>query len=465
MTEQTKQRLRQRFEQILASQDKRAQTIDDIERMALLIREQVGQAALEEMGSESQAEPDSVSNSVSNSVSDDEPASPCHSSEVATKVACSHCHRNAWFKGLRERTVQTLAGCLTLRRAYYHCRRCRAGFCPQDALLGIVPRQSCTRTLSQEILALSACLPYEMAMATLGRLSCLRVSGRSAQRLCTGPAAEVVEAYVSEREGAMLPLAYGAKEQIPAHLPEPVVLYIQADGIQTPMADGSWREMKVGVVRAELQDGPEQMPARYISHLGEAATFGKHWEALALSCGSLKAQCLSILADGAAWIWNLATTRFPKAVQILDFYHASEYVAAVAKDAFGEQEAAMKDWLSARLSELKRSQWSAFWAAIEALGQPTLQSLLNLRTYFANHASRMHYAAYLKAGLCIGSGLAESSCKRIVTQRLKGAGMHWSAKGAQVIARLRAFLLGGEWNEFTNFWNGYRFRAPTSPLL
>ena len=37
MTEQTKQRLRERFEQILAGQDKRARTIDDIEQIAVLI--------------------------------------------------------------------------------------------------------------------------------------------------------------------------------------------------------------------------------------------------------------------------------------------------------------------------------------------------------------------------------------------------------------------------------------------
>ena len=265
----------------------------------------------------------------------------------------------------------------------------------------------------------------------------------------------------------MLPLAYLDKEQIPAQLPQPCRLYIEADGIQTPMEDGSWREMKVGVVRAEFADGREQMASRYISHLGDAATFGKHWEALALSCGSLKAQCLSVLGDGASWIWNLASKCFPKAVQILDFYHASEYVAAVARAVFGEQEALLKSWLSSRLSELKQSHWSDFWSALDALGQPALESLVSLRTYFSNHASRMDYASYLRRGLCIGSGLAESSCKRIVTQRLKCSGMHWSVCGAQVIARLRGFLLGGEWDAFVAFWNARNAQArgvATSPL-
>jgi hypothetical protein len=54
----------------------------------------------------------------------------------------------------------------------------------------------------------------------------------------------------------------------------------------------------------------------------------------------------------------------------------------------------------------------------------SLVSLVSLRIYFGNNASRMEYASSVKHGLCIGSGLAESSCKPIVTQRLKCSGMH-----------------------------------------
>ena len=54
MDEETKQRLRERFEQILAAQDRRAQTINDIERIALAIGGQVKQAAVEEIGQEAQ---------------------------------------------------------------------------------------------------------------------------------------------------------------------------------------------------------------------------------------------------------------------------------------------------------------------------------------------------------------------------------------------------------------------------
>jgi Uncharacterised protein family (UPF0236) len=453
MTEQTKQKLRERFEQILVGQDKQATTISDIEQIALDIGGQIKQAATEEVAQEAQqgqAESEEV-----------EPSKPL---QRATKICCPGCRGNAWFKNQRVRSVQTLAGVLTFERAYYHCKRCQKGFCPLDEQLGLEQESSYSPALAQEICALSASMPYELAMQTLARLTKVVISGRSAQRLATGLVAQIVSGFVDQREEQMLPLAYLPEEKIPQELPEPEVLYLQADGVHTPMEDGSWKEMKVAVVRAEHFDGREMMPSHYISHLGEAATFGKQWEALALSCGSLRAKCLVVIGDGAAWIWNLVSARFPRAVQILDFYHASEYVAAVARAVFGEQESLRSAWLTSRLHELKHSQWSSFWSALEVLNQPDLESLVILRTYFSHHASRMEYASYLKRGLCIGSGLAESSCKRIVSDRLKGSGMHWSVLGAEVIARLRGFLLGGEWDVFQAFWNAQPRRGATSPL-
>ncbi len=37
------------------------------------------------------------------------------------------------------------------------------------------------------------------------------------------------------------------------------------------------------------------------------------------------------LGDGAAWVWEVARANFPNALQVLDFWHASEYLAAIAR--------------------------------------------------------------------------------------------------------------------------------------
>ena len=38
-----------------------------------------------------------------------------------------------------------------------------------------------------------------------------------------------------------------------------------------------------------------------------------------------------VIGDGAHWIWQMAQEQFPGAVEILDFFHLSEYVWKVAK--------------------------------------------------------------------------------------------------------------------------------------
>ena len=40
---------------------------------------------------------------------------------------------------------------------------------------------------------------------------------------------------------------------------------------------------------------------------------------------------LTILGDGAAWIWNIATAKFPGATQIVDLFHAREHLNDLAR--------------------------------------------------------------------------------------------------------------------------------------
>ena len=59
----------------------------------------------------------------------------------------------------------------------------------------------------------------------------------------------------------------------------------------------------------------------------------------------------------------------------------------------------------------------------------------------------MDYPRFRALGLQIGSGLAESACKRLVGQRAKGPGLQWSVPGAQARLTLRAARLRGQWDD------------------
>ena len=133
---------------------------------------------------------------------------------------------------------------------------------------------------------MSACLPFEQAVQTLCRLANVRVSARSAERICLTKAKDTVKAFLAERESKNLDRAFAPVSSW-SDFVRPAVLYLAADGEcpmenvrwrmsdgECPMEDGSWKEMKVGVVRAEHSDGREAQASRYVNHLGGSSVFG-----------------------------------------------------------------------------------------------------------------------------------------------------------------------------------------------
>lgn len=68
--------------------------------------------------------------------------------------------------------------------------------------------------------------------------------------------------------------------------------------------------------------------------------------------------------------------------------------------------------------------------------------------YVDTNRHRMDYPRFEKMGLSIGSGVVEAGCKTVACVRLKGAGMHWTVRGANAILALRCTRLSGRWEDF-----------------
>jgi len=62
----------------------------------------------------------------------------------------------------------------------------------------------------------------------------------------------------------------------------------------------------------------------------------------------------------------------------------------------------------------------------------------------------MRYHWFRQCGLFVGSGVVEASCKTIVGQRLKQAGMHWTTSGADAIIALRCREASRTWEVICN---------------
>jgi hypothetical protein len=88
-----------------------------------------------------------------------------------------------------------------------------------------------------------------------------------------------------------------------------------------------------------------------------------HWEALRRGLG--RAQWILVVADGAPWIWNVAADRWANAVELLDFWHASEHLWELGRALYGE--AGAKKWVENRLHELRHGEEEKFLAKISRL--------------------------------------------------------------------------------------------------
>jgi hypothetical protein len=223
--------------------------------------------------------------------------------------------------------------------------------------------------------------------------------------------------------------------------------------------DGSWHDIKVATFfvaseRAVTAKRPWDGvgPKRYLAIQEEAERFGKRLYTFAVRLGAERAKQLVFLGDGAEWIWKLARTHFSDAQQILDFYHACEYLWQIAHALFGEGTAAASEWAHACAHRLEQAGPPGLLQSLRelrphqrGLSASARAEVLQALQYFRRNRRRMQYAQYRAAGMMIGSGPVEAACKSVVGGRLKGTGMRWSKAGADAMLALRTEVLGKQY--------------------
>ena len=213
------------------------------------------------------------------------------------------------------------------------------------------------------------------------------------------------------------------------------------------------REVKLAVFFTQDKLDKDGYPVRdrdsasVIATFEPAAAFADLVKAEGIRRGADHVRQLTLIGDGAAWIWNLAAATFPGATCIVDLYHARQHLHSLARslefmlgDRYGE-------WLAARLEDLDYGSIEGIEAAVreyplEGVKKDEVEKELG---YFLNNAPRMRYKWFRSRGLFVGSGVVEASCKTIIAQRLKQAGMHWTTAGADAIIALRCREASSTW--------------------
>jgi hypothetical protein len=175
---------------------------------------------------------------------------------------------------------------------------------------------------------------------------------------------------------------------------------------------------------------------------------------------------LICVMDGERQLWNLMEEWFPRAIGILDLFHALERLWDVAHCLYAQGSPEAGEFVTHHLRMLLQGKVSYVLRNFRQLPKTNdlkgakKKTVLSAITYYENNQEHMRYDQYLAAGYPIASGVAEGACKHLVKDRMERAGMRWELEGAQAMLSLRAVHLNGLWDEFI----AYRIATEQSRL-
>ncbi len=161
---------------------------------------------------------------------------------------------------------------------------------------------------------------------------------------------------------------------------------------------------------------------------------------------------LALLCDGAPEMWNLLGDELDDSIErvrLLDFYHVIEKLSPAAKVLFrGDADHNLKRWKLRLINSdraakaILRELVDSGLEGIQVDGEEPVHSAI---TYLRNNLDKMNYASARKAGLPIGSGNVEATCKTLVGIRMKRCGSRWKVDTGEHIIQLRALALSDRW--------------------
>lgn len=352
------------------------------------------------------------------------------------------CGKKAAFRRLTPKHFLSAVGAVNVGRRYYACRACGRTYSPRDARAGVGAIQV-TEQARKMIVTASTVWSFDDASAKLHDLCGMKVSDDTIERVCQDEG-ERARRWLRGRgkpggggEGDEVARAFAAAPGDPE---------FYSDGLKVNTT-GGWREMRLNLLQKRERASPAA-PGRWKDRvlpeasvrlascaIADSRLTGAMWQRWSERMGLGDSTDLSVLADGAAWIWEQAGRRLsPGAQWCVDVYHVSEHLHDCAKAMFGEG-AAARAWAQERLDELVRDAGPRFIDQLDLrirscadAGQAA--AMRSLRTYLQGNRDRMWYADRLREGKPIGSGAIEGACKKVGT-RLKLNSARWRPRRAE----------------------------------
>ena len=336
-----------------------------------------------------------------------------------------------------------------MKRPYTECLPCRNLACVADARLGLDGRY----TVGLRRLAVKAgtILSFDKAAEHLEEFCGIKLSDNTIRDLCQKEAVPMGRwQRTNPAANADFIAAQGDVE-------------FTTDGTCVNTTDG-WREMRVGIF-AKRERGesvhPDQWDTRKLpkphasvafAGIENKEQFRKHWNGWARRLG-VDEESISVLGDGAHWIWDAATLTFAKRDEVLDVYHGLENISNCGKVLCGSDTKEYKTWHDETTLELLWNGYELIEQRLNRLEKEERtdderEAIRKLRGYLSYHAERLNYRERLAEGRSIGSGQVEGACKNLIGKRLKQTGARWRVKRVSNMATLCARLYGNQWKMY-----------------
>jgi hypothetical protein len=383
-------------------------------------------------------------------------------------VTCPTCGQAAKFQDYREKTPISLLGEIHCERAYYYCGHCGHGLFPWDQTVGLTPKR--LTPAAERVVSLAGLLSDSFAEAAQKVLPEL-----AGLHLCESTAERTTED-AGERLGKLLAEGHtiGPRARWGWHVDAQgrTCAYVSVDATGVPQQGpgGSLAEGRmpyVGMVYnpvpefdvepPDRQPRREAMQARYLSGLYTLDELGLQLRRQAGQVGMDAADCWIGLTDGGNGLEHFLQTNFPRDLTvILDFWHAAEYLADMAKTLHPSDEEQAQALTTEWCHTMKQEGGAAIVNLLEKIELPPRKPTIvakreEVLNYLKKNVHRMDYPTYVANGWLIGSGAVESACKTVVGQRLKLAGMRWGEDGTDAVCHLRA-LFKSERTQWRDFW-------------
>ncbi len=246
------------------------------------------------------------------------------------------------------------------------------------------------------------------------------------------------------------------------------------DGAKVNTLDG-WKEVRLalwikrpegspaGVWEWQVRRLPKPSAAAVLVAMTDAESFAAKWREWSGSLGVTDWTQLTVLADGAEWIWKEAEANFPGAAGVLDVYHAMEHLSKAAKSLFGESTGKSRAWFDVGKRWLLEDGWDGVCRWIGAVRQEcgqseaSVEATQELIVYFIKHTMHLNYRERLEGGKSIGSGPVEGAVKQLITKRLKQTGARWRNENVVRMTTLCSTLLAEDWDAY--WTNAYQCLA------